>query len=693
VTSRYEVSAGVAIVTLDNPPVNGLGLATRRGIVGAIDRANQDPDVVAIVITGAGKGFSAGADIHEFDGALAMKAPTLPAVCRIVESSAKPVVAAVHAMALGGGLELALAANYRISAAGTVVGLPEVKLGILPGAGGTQRLPRAVGLETALNMMVAGETMKVEQLAKTRLFDRIVSEDLLTAATRFAREVAAQGGSHPRVRDWRIDHPNSEGFLAFARAAVAAATKNYPAPLKIVAALEAAVSRPFEEGLALEFDSVQALVHTPESKALRHAFFAERAATKIPDVGDNVKPREVRTVAIIGAGTMGGGISMNFLNAGIPVTLIEVKDDALQRGVDTIRRNYEATAKKGRLTRQQVEQRMGSLRPTLDFADARDADLIIEAVFEEYGVKAQVFRQMDSVAKPTAILATNTSTLDVDRIAQFTKRPRSVLGMHFFSPANVMRLLEVVRGKETATEVLATAMSVASRLRKTAVVSGVCDGFIGNRMVEQYFRQATFLLDEGALPHEVDKAVEAFGFAMGPFRMSDLAGNDISWAVRKRRYVERPDLTQSKVPDLICERGRFGQKTGAGWYDYKAGDRTAYPSREVEELIVGNSKDLKLERRRIDPEEIVNRVVYALVNEGARILEEGIAARASDIDIVYLSGYGFPAWRGGPMFYADMTGLYNVLRQIQHYAQGYYGQAWDPAPLLLRLVDEGRNFT
>jgi 3-hydroxyacyl-CoA dehydrogenase len=542
-TARYEVRDGVAIVTLDNPPVNGLNLATRTDVVEGIDRAQQDPAVKAIVLTGAGRAFCAGADIREFNTPASTQEATLWTMLDTIERSAKPVVAAIHSMALGGGLETALAANYRVVVRGTQIGLPEVKIGLLPGAGGTQRLPRAVGLETALNMIVSGVPVKAEDLANTRLFDRILDGDLLNGAMAFARDVGSRSGPHPKVRDWKIEHPNAEGFIEFARGAVASVAKNLPAPMKCVDAVEAAVKKPFDEGLRFELDAFFTLVRTPESHALRHAFFGERAASKIPDVGPDIKPRPVASVAVIGAGTMGGGITMNFLNAGIPVTLVEVRQDALDRGVETIRKNYEGTAKKGKLTAEQLEQRMGLLRPTLSFDAIRNADLIIEAVFEDYGVKESVFKQMDALAKPGAILATNTSTLDVNRIAGFTQRPQDVVGLHFFSPANVMKLLEIVRGAKTAKDVLATVMGLSAKIGKTAVVAGVCDGFIGNRMIEQYFRQAGFLLDEGALPQQVDRAIEAFGFAMGPFRMSDLAGNDISWAIRKRRSAERPDYT------------------------------------------------------------------------------------------------------------------------------------------------------
>jgi 3-hydroxyacyl-CoA dehydrogenase len=691
-TVRYEVRDGVAIVALDNPPVNGLGFTTRFGLVEAIDRAESDTDVAAIVLIGAGRAFSAGADIREFNTALAERAPMLPTVIDVIENSSKPVVAALHALALGGGLEVALATHYRVAATGTEVGLPEVRIGVLPGAGGTQRLPRAIGLETALNMIVSGRSVKCEELAHTRLFDRLIEGDLKEGAVEFAREVVARGASHPKVRDWKIDHPNPEGFIEFARGTAGAASKHFPAPMRCIDAIEAAATRSFEEGLRIERDAFWFLVQTVQSKSLRHAFFAERTAAKVANIKAMTKPRIVEAVAVIGAGTMGGGITMNFLNAGIPVTLIEANPEALERGIATIQKNYANSVKKGKLTPQAIEERMQLLRPTLSLEDARHADLLIEAVFEQFSVKEQVLKALDGVAKPGSILATNTSTLDVDRLAAVTKRPEDVLGLHFFSPANVMRLLEVVRGAKTSDDVLTTAMSVAARIGKTAVVSGVCDGFIGNRMLEQYVRQAGFLLDEGVLPLQVDRAIEAFGFAMGPFRVSDLAGNDIGWAIRKRRSVDRPDFTYSKAFDLICERGRFGQKSGGGWYDYKPGDRTAYPSKLVEEILLDHSRTLKLPRRTISDGEIVDRLVYALVNEGANILKEGIAARASDIDVVYLHGYGFPVWRGGPMFHADTVGLYNVLRAIRRYAQGYQGQAWEPSSLLVRLAHEGGTF-
>jgi len=689
---NYKIHESIAVLTLDNPPVNGLGLATRRGLLESLTKALDDSQVRGIVVTGGKRAFSGGADIREFNTPQAEQEPTLPTVIAAFERSSKPVVAAIDGLALGGGLELALGMNYRVANAGAALGLPEVKLGILPGAGGTQRLPRAVGLEAAVNMIVSGTSVTAAQLANTRLLDRVVEGDALEAAIVLAQEVAQGNSVLPKVRDWKIEHPNAEGFLGFARTAVAAASANYPAPLKCLDAIEAAVKQPFDKGIQVEREAFALLVMTPESRALRHGFFSERAASKIADVGPDVPLREIRSVGVIGAGTMGGGITMNFLNAALPVTLLETRQDALDRGLATIRKNYENSARKGKLSAEQVEQRMALITPTLSYDDLKHADLIIEAVFEEYAVKQSVFSQLDAVAKPGAILASNTSTLDVDRIAAFTKRPQDVLGTHFFSPANVMKLLEVVRGEQTAKDVLATVMALAKKIGKTAVVSGVCDGFIGNRMVEQYGRQAGFLLDEGALPQQVDRAIEKFGFAMGPFRMGDLAGNDIGWAIRKRRAVEQPDLTYSKTADLLCELGRFGQKTGAGWYDYKAGDRTAYPSLLVNEMIEKYSKDIGVTRRAISDEEIVERLLYALVNEGAHILQEGIAAKASDIDIVYLAGYGFPIWRGGPMFHADSVGLYNVLAAMRRYAKGYQGGAWEPAPLLVQLAEAGQSF-
>ncbi|SNS63427.1 short chain enoyl-CoA hydratase /3-hydroxyacyl-CoA dehydrogenase [Noviherbaspirillum humi] len=690
-TAEYKVNGSVAVITLNNPPVNGLGHATRSAIVQGIKQANEDGAVKAIVITGAGKAFSGGADIREFNTPKALAEPTLHTVINVVENSEKPVIAAIHSVCMGGGLELALGCHYRIAAPGAQIALPEVKLGILPGAGGTQRLPRVVGLELALNMIVSGNPVPSEKLAGTKLFSEIVKGDLAQDALEFAAKVADQRPL-PKVRDLKVDYPNHEAFLQFSRNTVKAMAGPFPAPLKCIDAVEASVTKKFDDGLKYERELFIDLVQTPESKALRHAFFGERAASKIPDVPEDTPAREIKSVAVIGAGTMGGGISMNFLNAGIPVTILEMKQEALDKGMATIRKNYENSMKKGKLTQEKLDQRMGLLKGTLSYEDIGQADIVIEAVFEDMAVKEQVFKKLDEVMKPGAILASNTSTLDVNKIASFTKRPQDVIGTHFFSPANVMKLLEIVRGDKTAKDVLATVMKLSKKIKKTGVVSGVCDGFIGNRMIEQYSRQAGFLLEEGCLPEQVDKAVEKFGFAMGPFRMGDLAGNDVGWYIRKRRYVEKPNITYSKTADLLCEMGRFGQKTSAGWYDYKPGDRKPYPSQLVNDMIVKHSADLGVERRKISDQEIVERLVYALVNEGAHILEEGIAMRASDIDMVYLTGYGFPLFRGGPMFYADTVGLPNVLMAIEKYAKGRHGDAWKPAPLLAKLAAEGKGF-
>ncbi|WP_219220536.1 3-hydroxyacyl-CoA dehydrogenase NAD-binding domain-containing protein [Variovorax boronicumulans] len=699
-TAEYKVLGEVAVITLANPPVNGLGFATRVGITDGLAKALADDAVKSVVITGAGKAFSGGADIKEFGTAKALQDPNLLSVILALEASTKPVVAAIHSVCMGGGLELALGCHYRVAAPGTSVALPEVKLGLLPGAGGTQRLPRVLGVETALNMIVSGEAVKSEVLASLpgqKLFDALSAsaESLFDEAVAFAKSVAGKtGDALPLVRNLPCKHPQGDAYFQFARNMVGGMSKNYPAPLKCVDAVEAAAKMKFDDGLAEERRLFTALMFTPESLALRHLFMAERAASKIPDVADDTPKREIKSVAVIGAGTMGGGISMNFLNAGVPVKILEMKQEALDRGIATIKKNYEAQVKKGKLKQDKYEQRMALLSTTLSYDDLKDADLIIEAVFEELGVKEKVFGELDRVAKPGAILASNTSTLDVDKIAAFTKRPQDVVGMHFFSPANVMKLLEVVRGAKTGKDVLATVMGVAKKIKKTAVVSGVCDGFIGNRMIEQYSRQAGFLLDEGATPQQVDRAVEKFGFAMGPFRMGDLAGNDIGWAIRKRRATERADMKYSKTADKLCELGRFGQKTGAGWYDYQAGKRDAIPSQVVLDLIAQHRKDEGITPRKISDEEIVQRLVYALVNEGAHILEDGIASKAGDIDMVYLTGYGFPIWRGGPMHYAGQVGLYNVAEAMKRFARNPHDDAsfWEPAPLIRKLVAEGKSF-
>ncbi len=692
--AQYSTRGAVAVIALDNPPVNGLGHELRSGIVAGLDRAAADPAVKAVVLVGAGRSFSGGADIKEFNSPRALAEPSLHTVIRAVEQCPKPVVAALHGVAMGGGLELALGCHYRVAGPGAQVALPEVKLGLLPGAGGTQRLPRVVGVEAALNMIVSGATVPAEQLAGTRLFDAVLDGDLLEGAVAFAGRVA-EVRPLPLVRDLPLADPRAPAFLGFSRGAVQAAARDYPAPPRCVEAVEVATTRPFEEGLAWERAAFLALLQTPESRALRHAFFAERAASRIPDVPEDTPTRPIRTAAVVGAGTMGGGIAMNFANAGIPVTVLEASQEALDRGLAVIRRNYEGSARKGKLTAAQVEERMALVRPTLDDAALGQADIVVEAVFEDMAVKEKVFRRLDEVMKPGAILATNTSTLDVDRIATFTRRPGDVVGTHFFSPANVMKLLEIVRGKATARDVLATVLALSRKLKKTGVVSGVCDGFIGNRMLHGYLNQCLSLLAEGALPQQVDRALERWGFVMGPFRVSDLAGNDVGWYIRKRHYAEHPGEPRQVIADGICELGRFGQKTGAGWYRYEAGKRDPIPDPAVEEIVLAGSREMGIARRAIGDQEIVERSVFALVNEGARILEEGIALRASDVDLVYLTGYGFPPFRGGPMRYADEVGLYNVVRSMARFAALPHADAafWKPAALLARLAAEGKSFT
>ena len=698
-TALYALHRNVAVITLNNPPVNGLGFATRRAIVKGLERAIANTRVKAIVLTGAGKAFSGGADIKEFGSAKALQEPNLLSVIKAIENASKPIVAAMHSVVMGGGLELALGCHYRIAAPGCKVALPEVKLGLIPGAGGTQRLPRVLGVEVALNMIVSGEPQNSELLASLpgqKLFDKLAAsnESLIDEALALARSVA-DTRPLPLVRNLPCKHPLGDAYFQFARNMVGGMSKNFPAPLKCVDAVEAATRNKIDQGLVIEREIFTNLMFTPECKALRHLFVAERATAKIPDVPSDTPQRQVKSLAVIGAGTMGGGISMNFLNAGIPVKMLEMKQEALDRGLATIRKNYESQVKRGKLRQDKYEQRMALLSTTLDYNDLKDADMVIEAVFEDMGVKETVFKKLDEVMKPGAILASNTSTLDMNMIAGFTRRPQDVIGTHFFSPANVMRLLEVVRGEKTGKDVLATVMALGKKIKKTTVVSGVCDGFIGNRMIEQYSRQAGFLLDEGCTPAQVDKAIEKFGFAMGPFRMSDLAGNDIGWAIRKRRATERADMKYSKTADKLCELGRYGQKTGAGWYDYQAGKRDAIVSDLVVKMVEEHRQALGITPRKISDEEIVQRLVFSLVNEGARILEDGIASKASDIDMVYITGYGFPVYRGGPMHYAQEFGLFNVIQAMQRFACNPMDDAafWQPAPLLAKLAAAGKTFS
>ena len=687
--AQYAVRDGIAVITLNNPPVNGLGNALRAAVMEHLKKAEADAAVRAVVIIGSAKFFSGGADIREFSAT--RLPPDLPDVNNQQDSMGKPLVAAIGGFALGGGLELALACHYRIALPRSQLGLPEVKLGILPGSGGTQRLPRIIPMTEAVRMMTTGAMISAERAKELGLVDEIVQGDLLESALAFAKQ--AIGKPLRRIRDQKAKlDGDPKAFFAQVREQVAKESKGYPAPLEIVACAEAAATLPFDEGRKQERVGFDRLMKGTESKALRHMFFAERQTAKIPDVPEDTPVRTVKKAAVIGAGTMGGGIAMNFANAGIPVTLIDMNQAAVDKGIGIIRKNYAATVAKGRLKQEEMDQRLGFIKETTKLEEIKDADIIVEAVFERMDVKQDIFRQLDALAKPGAILATNTSTLDVDQIAAGTKRPQDVIGTHFFSPANVMRLLEVVRGKHTDKGVLATTMKLGKTLKKVAVVSGVCDGFIGNRMLEKYGQQSLFLLDEGATPQQVDGAMAKFGMAMGPFTMYDMAGNDIGWEIRKRRYQERPDFVYSRIADRICEQGRFGQKTGKGFYKYEPGNRKPIPDPDVQKIMDSYRTEIGAKPRAISDEEIVERLTYALVNEGAQILEEGIALRASDIDMVYLTGYGFPPYRGGPMFYADTVGLDKVLKSIEGFQKGYQGAQWKPAPLLVKLAKAGRKF-
>ena len=676
----------VAVLSVNNPPVNALSQHVRQGLDEGLKKAIADPAVSAIVITCAGRTFIAGADITEFGKP--PSPPSLHTVLDVIERSGKPVIAAIHGTALGGGLEVTLACHYRVGVKDARFGLPEVKLGLLPGAGGTQRLPRVVGVEKALSMMVSGDPIRADEALKHGLLDEIVAGDLTAAGVAFAEKVLNENRPLKKIRDLddklAVVRGKPDVFAHF-RKSVARQTRGFRAPENIIKAVEAAVGLPFDQGIARERELFSELLTSPESKAQRYFFFAEREAAKIPDVPADTAPKEIKKAAVIGAGTMGGGIAMNFANVGIPVTVVEVKQDALERGLSVVRKNYENTASKGRMTMQDVDTRMGLLTGTTDFNAVRDADIVIEAVFEEMPVKKEVFAKLDGIAKADAVLATNTSTLDVNEIASATGRPESVIGMHFFSPANVMRLLENVRGAKSSKTTIATAMAVGRRINKVPVLVGVCYGFVGNRMLHQRGIQAEKLILEGALPHQVDKVLYDFGFPMGPFAMSDLAGLDVGWRIRKGRGV------RSEVADRICELGRFGQKTGAGYYKYDD-KRNASPDSEVEKIIVDVATEMGITRRHIDDEEILQRLLYPMVNEGAKILEEKIAIRPSDIDVIWVYGYGWPVYRGGPMFWADQIGVKALRDRMLQFQKATGDSFWTPAPLLNRLAEQGKGF-
>ncbi len=691
-TARLDYHGDVAVITLDNPPVNALSHAHRTSIVAHLRAAEADATIRAVVLIGAGDAFCGGAEIREFNTPSALAEPITRQVAEAAESLKKPVIAALHKVAMGGGLELALGCHYRVAAPGAAIALPEVKLGILPGAGGTQRLPRAIGAKAALDMITSGDPMTSQAIAPLGLFDQIIETDLLEGAVAFARHVADAGMPLRRLRDESVKGTGIVELIAEARARMARDWRGYPAPARCVDALEAAVTLPFDEGIRFERKIFLELVETPESRALRHGFFAERATSKVPRLDPSARGHRLDAVAVIGAGTMGSGIAIALANAGLQVVLTDADGAALARARAYLDRTWSSAVERGRLDAAGKDRRLALIETSTDLASIARADLVIEAVYEDMTVKRAVFERIDAHARPDAVLATNTSSLDVDAIAAASSNPARVLGLHFFSPAHVMRLLEIVRGRATDDQSLATGLALARRLRKVGVVCGVCDGFIGNRMLEEYLRQAYFLVEEGASPQAVDQALEDWGFAMGPFRMMDMAGQDIGWAIRKRLSIDHPDKPYAQWPDRLCEAGRFGQKTGSGVYRYEPGSRQALRDPEAERIIADSVRLQGIEQRSVSAADIVERCVLALANEGARILEEGIAARASDIDVVYLTGYGFPRYRGGPMWHADTLGLAAVVDRLQAHAGERMGQTLSPAPLLRQLAVEGRRF-
>nr|WP_041231213.1 3-hydroxyacyl-CoA dehydrogenase NAD-binding domain-containing protein [Deinococcus peraridilitoris] len=685
----YEKHGPVAVLTINNPPVNVFSPGVPEGIKAGLERGNADPEVKAFVLIGGGRSFIAGADVKTFNLPREQQ-PDMRGTIAKLEANPKPVVAAMHGNALGGGLEVAMGCHYRVASRALKVGQPEVKLGVIPGAGGTQRLPRVIPLQEALTMIVTGNPISAEKAHEFGLIDELIEGDLLEGAVQFAQR-AGESGELPKIRDRdvKLDIP-AHMFFNVATERVRKEARGLIAPLLCLEAVKGAVELPFDEGLQREGELFLQAQRSDQSRGLRHIFFAEREAAKINGVDRSVKPREIRSAGVLGAGTMGGGIAMNFANAGIPVTIYEANAENLERGLATIRRNYENTAKKGRLTLEQVEERMALIRGTLSFEDLADADYVIEAVFEDMNVKREVFGRLDAVCKPGAILASNTSTLDVNEIARATSRPEQVLGMHFFSPANVMKLLEIVRPDKVDDQTLVTSVQLAKTLGKVGVVVGVCDGFVGNRMINQYGREAQQMVEEGASPRQVDDAMHALGLPMGPFEMSDMAGLDIGYAIRQRQAQEAGREKSDTFMDRIVEAGRKGQKTGAGVYSYANG-RTPEVDPVAEQIIQDSRAEKGVEPRELTQEEITKRLVYQLVNEGAKILEEGIAQRASDIDVIYVYGYGFPASRGGPMHYAETVGLENVLADIKEFHE-QHGDTWKPAPLLERLVREGKTF-
>lgn len=689
-----EHKGRIMVLSLDNPPVNGLGYDIRAGLMAGMEAAFADDGIDGIVITGSGRMFSGGADITEFNTPKSTMEPRLAQVLATIEDGAKPVVAAIHGVSAGGGLELPLACHYRVAAKKTRLGLPEVLLGIIPGAGGTQRMPRLTGVEAALKLIASGDLVPADKAHALGFIDEVTNGDVVDAGVAAAERLVASGEMRrARTLDDKIAPARGKPeIIENFKKSIARRARGYEAPYACIEAVENAVNMEFAEGLAAERAIFMRCVEGVQSKALRHAFFAEREAQKIPDVPKDTAQAEIATAGVIGAGTMGGGIAMNFVNAGIPVTIIETEQDALDRGLGIIEKNYANTVAKGRLSQEAMDQRMGLLTGSTDMADLADADVVIEAVFENMELKKQIFGKLDEICKPGAIMATNTSTLDVDTIAASTSRPEAVMGTHFFSPANVMKLLENVRAAKTSNETIATIMALTKRIGKVGALVGVCDGFVGNRMLHQYSREASFMIEEGALPQDVDRVIYDFGFPMGPFAMGDMAGLDVGWRIRKEREATRPtNQRYSPVSDRICEMGRFGQKTGAGYYLYKDGDRTPHPDPEIDALIIGVSEELGIKRREVSDEEILQRCMYPLINEGAKILEEGLALRASDIDVIWIYGYGFPRFRGGPMFYADTVGVKHVYDTMSR-LYDKHGEYLEPAPLLKKLAKQGKGF-
>ncbi len=683
--TRHE---DIGVITIDNPPVNALSPGVPEGIAAAIEAAANDSNIHAVVLIGAGRTFIAGADIKEFGKITAGKRPalSLSSVLLTIENCPKPVIMAIHGTAFGGGLEVAMAGHYRVAVPSAQVGQPEVKLGIIPGAAGTQRLPRLAGVAKSVEMCMTGEPVPARDALAAGIVDRIVEGDLLSDAIAFAHEVSARPPRKTRDKSEKLGGAESNApVFAAAREMARAKQRGLIAPLAAIDAVEASTKLSFEEGCQRESELFQKCLFSDQSKALIHVFFGERAVAKIPNIPKDTPILPIRKAAVIGAGTMGGGIAMNYANAGIPVMLKETARDALDRGMATIAKNYANSVKKGRFPQSTMDQRMALIRPVLDYDGFEDVDIIVEAVFEEMKLKKRIFADLDRIAKPDAILASNTSTLDIDEIASATSRPGSVIGHHFFSPANVMRLLEIVRGNATSKTVIATSMDLAKKLRKVGVLAGNCRGFIGNRMIHEYIREAQFLVEEGASVEAVDRALYDFGMAMGPLAMGDLAGLDVGWRIRREfKHLEKPGVRQPLVADRLCEMGRYGQKTGAGWYRYDE-NRRPVPDPDVATLIVECAETAGIARREIGAEEIVERTVFALINEGAKILEEGIALRAVDINIVYVNGYGFPAYRGGPMWYADTVGLDKIRARVRDFG-------WEPAPLLARLTADGKGF-